>query len=75
MCDIVFDEADVAFPQGEELKKAVGCDDASRDGSESALECLRRLPAEKVGRALDNRRGLLLHKVSDKGSQGGGWLW
>lgn len=63
MCDIVFDEAEVAFEQGEKLKRAVKCDQGSRPANESALDCLRRLPPLTVGQALDNRRGLLFHKV------------
>lgn len=66
MCDIVFDEEPKAFKQGAELVKAVGCQARKRAKGVSVLQCLRNLPADTIGPALPNRRGLLLHKV--------GWL-
>ncbi|EGD82665.1 hypothetical protein PTSG_11995 [Salpingoeca rosetta] len=56
MCDMKFQSYEEAVDQGNRLAKHVGCGDAG-----DRLACLRSLPAEKIQRAFNNKRGLLLH--------------
>lgn len=66
MCDMEFDTLEVAFEQGQTLVAAVGCEAHQRPAHQSVLDCLREMPADDVGLALPNRRGLLLHTVESK---------